>query len=79
MKKSNHFGCMWIVITTVLIFFGSLYILSPIISNIGYTSVESSYHLLTHALLVALILTLITCTKLIMDKLNEILDTKKDA
>ncbi|WP_099361457.1 hypothetical protein [Fredinandcohnia onubensis] len=47
---------------TIALFFLSVFIVAPIISNIGYSSVESSYHLQTHALLVTLIFTVILCT-----------------
>ncbi len=47
---------------TIALFFLSLFIVAPIMSNIGYSSVESSYHLQTHALLVTLIFTVILCT-----------------
>jgi predicted ABC-type exoprotein transport system permease subunit len=47
---------------TIALFFLSVFIVAPIMSNIGYSSVESSYHLQTHALLVTLIFTVILCT-----------------
>lgn len=49
---------------TIALFFLSVFIVAPIMSNIGYSSVESSYHLQTHALLVTLIFTVILCTLL---------------
>jgi hypothetical protein len=36
----------------------------------GYSTVEASYHLPTHALLIGLIFTIIFCTLLILDKLK---------
>ncbi|RFB14738.1 hypothetical protein DZB84_14930 [Bacillus sp. HNG] len=50
------------LLATIALFFMSVFIVSPIMSNIGYSSVESSYHLQTHALLVTLIFTVILCT-----------------
>ncbi|THE13061.1 hypothetical protein E1I69_09330 [Bacillus timonensis] len=50
------------LLSTIALFFMSVFIVSPIMSNIGYSSVESSYHLQTHALLVTLIFTVILCT-----------------
>ncbi|WP_099355652.1 hypothetical protein [Fredinandcohnia onubensis] len=47
---------------TIALFFLSAFIVAPIMSNIGYSSVESSYHLQTHALIVTLIFTVILCT-----------------
>ncbi|MFD1778507.1 hypothetical protein ACFSFW_07485 [Fredinandcohnia salidurans] len=47
---------------TFALFVISVFIVAPIMSNIGYSSVESSYHLQTHALLVTLIFTVILCT-----------------
>lgn len=37
---------------------------------LGYSTVEASYHLPTHALLIGLIFTNIFCTLLILDKLK---------
>ncbi|MDR4889750.1 hypothetical protein RGU12_19845 [Fredinandcohnia sp. QZ13] len=50
------------LLATIALFFMSVFIVGPIMSNIGYSSVESSYHLQTHALLVTLIFTVILCT-----------------
>ncbi|WP_077619558.1 hypothetical protein [Bacillus sinesaloumensis] len=50
------------LLATIVLFFSSVFIVAPIMSNIGYSSVESSYHLQTHALLVTLIFTIILCT-----------------
>lgn len=37
----------------------------------NYSSVEASYHLLTHSLLIGLIYTVILCTTLILDRLEK--------
>jgi hypothetical protein len=62
----------WAILATVLIFFVSILVTAPIISNLGYSSVESSYHLWTHALIVSLIFTVIICTMIIVEGINEI-------
>lgn len=62
----------WSILATVMIFFVSILLISPIISNLGYSSVESSYHLATHALIVSLIFTVIVCTMVIVEEINEI-------
>lgn len=62
----------WSILATVMIFFVSILLISPIISNLGYSSVESSYHLATHALIVSLIFTVIVCTIVIVEEINEI-------
>jgi len=49
----------------------TVFILVPIVSNMGYSFVEGSYHLITHALLVALIFTVIFCTITIIEALNK--------
>lgn len=49
---------------TIALFFISMFIIAPVMSNIGYSSVESSYLLQTHALLITLIFTVILCTLL---------------
>lgn len=59
------------LIITVIIFFFNIWFIMPMISNIGYSSVESSYHLLTHSLLSSLIFLVIFCTSLILERLNE--------
>ncbi|MCC3359287.1 hypothetical protein [Bacillus sp. REN16] len=48
--------------STIALFFISVFLVAPILSNMGYSSVESSYHLQTYALLVTLIFTVILCT-----------------
>lgn len=60
----------WAIIATGCIFFVSILVVAPIISNLGYSSVESSYHLWTHALLVSLIFTVIVCTMAIIEEFN---------
>jgi len=62
----------WAIVATVLMFFVSVLIVAPIISKLGYSSVESSYHLWTHALIVSLIFTVIVCTMTIVEEINEI-------
>jgi hypothetical protein len=62
----------WAIAATVLIFFISVLVTSPIISNLGYSSAESSYHLWTHTLIVSLIFTVIICTIIIEEGINEI-------
>jgi hypothetical protein len=57
---------------TALIFFFSLIFLSPLIGTLGYTSVEASYHQLTHALLVALIFLVLISTLLVLEEIKEI-------
>jgi len=57
---------------TAMIYFFSLAVLSPLIGTMGYTSVESSYHQLTHALLVALIFVVLLGTLLILDEIRGI-------
>lgn len=61
---------VWAMLATVVIFFITIFVVAPIISNIGYSSVEGSYHLQTHALIVTLIFTVILCTLVIVEKLN---------
>ena len=59
------------LIITVIIFFFNIFFIMPIISNIGYSSVESSYHLVTHSLLLSLIFLVIFCTSLILERFDE--------
>ncbi|WP_092923233.1 hypothetical protein [Romboutsia hominis] len=59
------------LIIMVIIFFFNIWFIMPIISNIGYSSVESSYHLATHSLLLSLIFLVIFCTSLILERLDE--------
>ena len=61
---------VWAMLATVILFFITIFVVAPIISNIGYSSVESSYHLQTHALIVTLIFTVILCTLLIVENMN---------
>jgi hypothetical protein len=60
------------IVATIIIFFLSLLIIAPIISNIGYSSVEASYHLVTHAILTSLIFTVIVCTMIIVEEIGKI-------
>lgn len=60
------------LVITIIIFFFNLWFLMPMISNIGYSSVESSYHLLTHSLLLSLIFLVVFCTSLIIEKFDDI-------
>jgi len=60
----------WAAFGTVIIFFISLIVIAPIISKLGYSAVEGSYHAATHALLVSLIFTVIICTVLILEEIK---------
>lgn len=62
------------LVVTIVIFFFSFIIISPIITQLGYSSVEGSYHAVTHALLFSLIFTVIICATIILDEINEIKD-----
>ena len=59
-----------LLITAIIFFFNARFI-APVISNLGYSSVESSYHLETHSLLLLLIFVVIFCTSLILEKFDE--------
>lgn len=51
---------------------GSILLLIPFLSAVGgYDTAETTYHLPTHALLIALIFTTVISTVLILDKLNK--------
>lgn len=52
------------ILATFFLYFFTMFIIAPIMSNIGYSSIDISgyYHLHTHALLVTLIFTVIICT-----------------
>ena len=39
------------LLITAIIFFFNAWFIAPVISNLGYSLVESSYHLVTHSLL----------------------------
>lgn len=56
---------------TILLFFFNIWFVVPIISNLGYSSVESSYHLVTHSLLLSLIFVVVFCTSLILERFDE--------
>ena len=58
------------LLITVAIFFFNVWFIVPLISNVGYSSVESSYHLVTHSLLLSLIFVVVFCTVLILEKVN---------
>ena len=62
----------WAIILTVIMFFISAAVIGPIISNLGYSAVEGSYHLMTHALILALIFVVIISTMIIMDEIDQI-------
>ena len=70
MKKA-----LFSVLITVIIFFFNAWFIVPVISNLGYSSVESSYHLVTHSLLLSLIFVVVFCTLLILERFDE--NTKK--
>ncbi|WP_172372594.1 hypothetical protein [Sporosarcina jiandibaonis] len=57
------------MLATVILYLITIFLVAPIMSNIGYSSVESSYHLQTHALIVTFIFTVILCTLLIVEKI----------
>ena len=63
------------LVITILLFFFNAWFIMPIIFNFGYSSVESSYHLVTHSLLLSLIFAVVFCTSLILDKFED--DTEK--
>lgn len=69
---------LWAFVATILIFFFSMIVIAPIITNIGYSSVEGSYHAVTHAILISLIFTVIACTILIIEEINEIKEKPHD-
>ena len=58
------------LVITILLFFFNAWFIMPIIFNFGYSSVESSYHLETHSLLL-LIFVVIFCTSSILEKFDE--------
>lgn len=66
----KNFG--WSILATIFIFFLSITIIAPIISNIGYNSAEGSYHAVTHSILLSLICTVIYCTMEIINELKSI-------
>ena len=70
MKKA-----LFSVLITVIIFFFNAWFIVPVISNLGYSSVESSYHLVTHSLLLSSIFVVVFCTLLILERFDE--NTKK--
>ena len=60
------------LLVTIAIFFISAIILSPLLlSMVGYSSAEGSYHALTHALILSLIFTVIVCTFVIVEAIKE--------
>lgn len=59
-----------ICITLLIVILSYFIIGNLLVFAFGYSTVEASYHLPTHALLIGLILTIIFCTLLILDKLN---------
>jgi len=65
------------LLATILIFFLSLIVVAPIISNIGYSSVEGSYHAVTHALLLSLIFIVIVCTIMILEEMKSGFEEKR--
>ncbi len=56
---------------TILLFFFNIWFVVPIVSNLGYSSEESSYHLVTHSLLLSLIFVVVFCTSLILERFDE--------
>jgi len=61
----------WAFIAAALIIFISIFIMVPISRIIGYSSVQGSYHALTHSLLVSLIFTIILCTMTILEEFDK--------
>ncbi len=59
------FGLTFLSVTISYFLIGRLLVVA-----FGYSEVEASYHLPTHALLVGLMFTVIFCTILILDKLK---------
>lgn len=59
------FGLTFLAVTIAYFMIGRLLVVA-----FGYTTVEASYHLPTHVLLVGLMFTVIFCTLLILDKLK---------
>lgn len=57
-------------ITLFAIIISYLVIGKLLVLAFGYSTVEASYHLPTHALLIGLMFTIIFCTLLILDKLK---------
>ena len=57
------FGLTFLALTIAYFVIGRL-----LIAAFGYSTVEASYHLPTHALLVGLMFTMIFCTMLIHDR-----------
>ena len=68
----------WALVGTIATFFLSLIVVAPIISNIGYSSVEGSYHAATHAILLSLIFTVIICTMMILEEIRKVEAKFKD-
>jgi tryptophan-rich sensory protein len=62
------------ILATVFMFFLAIFIIVPILSNWGYSSAEASYHLATHSFIFALIFTVIYCTMIITEKIDELKD-----
>jgi len=50
----------------------------PIMSGIGYSGAEASYHLATHAFIFALILTIIVSTMIIIEEIKTIKEKLDD-
>ena len=66
------------LIATIVVFFTSILIIAPIISKIGYSAVEGSYHAVTHALLVSVIFIIIVATIIISDSISESININKE-
>ena len=61
----------WSIVATVSIFIVAMFIIVPIISDMGYGSAEGSYHVVTYALLLSLIFTVIHSTMMIIEEINK--------
>ncbi|HHY28351.1 MAG TPA: hypothetical protein GX523_16740 [Desulfitobacterium dehalogenans] len=60
------------ILMTGILFLISIFMVTPLISNFGYSSSESSYHLWTHSLLLTMIFTAIFCTLIIVERINDL-------
>jgi len=69
---------LWAIAGTVLLFFLSVFVIMPIMSRIGYSGAEASYHLATHAFIFALIFTVIVSTIIIYNKIESIKEKRDD-
>lgn len=59
---------VWALMGTIVIYFASLILVTPMINGLGYSTSEVSA---THGLLTSLIFLVIICTMLILEALRE--------